>query len=154
LGCGGFNCLADDTSRKRNAPAQAHCLSEQHEPKTLADADLLSLGKRIRDCRAIRGLTQGAVAGTDMSVAYLSRIEAGQRRPHMRILELIARRLDMTVEELLGAPKTNEFDPTEVELCFAEVALASGQAEEAAGQLTALLDGSSLTSRSMQVGAL
>ena len=39
------------------------------------------LGPRVRAARLRAGLTQAEAAGTEMSTAYVSRIEAGQRRP-------------------------------------------------------------------------
>ncbi|WP_414690010.1 helix-turn-helix domain-containing protein, partial [Nocardioides sp.] len=40
-----------------------------------------ALGARLRSARLRAGLTQSQVAGSDLSTAYVSRIEAGQRRP-------------------------------------------------------------------------
>ncbi len=64
------------------------------------DAGLL--GRRIRHARQRAGLTQGDAAGTDMSTAYISRIEAGQRRPGADLLVALAERLQCTPEELLA----------------------------------------------------
>ena len=47
----------------------------------LEQADREALGRRLRAARLARGLTQGDVAHDIMSVAFLSRIEAGQRGP-------------------------------------------------------------------------
>ena len=47
----------------------------------LASVNLIEFGRRVRSTRVARGLTQEAVAGTEISGAYVSRIEAGQRRP-------------------------------------------------------------------------
>ena len=39
------------------------------------------LGRRIRNARIAAGMTQTDLAGDDVSSAYVSRIEDGQRRP-------------------------------------------------------------------------
>src|SRR5690348_2222763 len=54
------------------APELAHALTT---------ADPAQLGARIKAARVAAGLTQPQLAGTDASVAFLSRIETGQRRP-------------------------------------------------------------------------
>ena len=57
------------------APELAHALT------ALDPADL---GARIKAARVAAGLTQPELAGSDVSVAYLSRIESGQRRRRRR----------------------------------------------------------------------
>src|SRR5947208_6259531 len=47
----------------------------------VATIDPVVLGERMRLARIRAGLTQSQVAGEDVSTAYISRIEAGQRRP-------------------------------------------------------------------------
>jgi tetratricopeptide (TPR) repeat protein len=76
-----------------------------------------------------------------MSIAYLSRIEAGQRRPDVRLLEVIAGRLETTVEALLGEPSQPAIAPVEFDLRFAELTLSSGEAANAASRLQALIEG-------------
>src|SRR5207302_2015540 len=53
--------------------------------RALRESDLNELGKRIRERRLACGLTQGQVAGEDISIAYVSRIEAGTRRPDLAV---------------------------------------------------------------------
>ena len=63
------------------------------------DADLLKeidptqLGHRIRAARVAKGWTQTELAGDDISVGYVSRIESGQRRPNGAVLSDLAGRL-------------------------------------------------------------
>lgn len=109
-------------------------------PSTLASTDMAALGRRIRNLRAARGMTQAQVVGNEMSVAYLSRIEAGQRRPDVRLLEVIARRLDTAVEDLLGQPPPPDNEAVELDIRLAELALSSGDASEASAWFGALLD--------------
>lgn len=89
------------------------------------------LGARVRGLRQARGLTQADVAGTNLSVAYISRIESGQRRPEHRTLELIASRLGTTVEHLLTGVERDEADDLRLSIRYAELDLQSGSASEA-----------------------
>jgi hypothetical protein len=50
------------------------------------------LGRRLRNARVAAGLTQTQAAGGDASTAYISRIEAGQRRPDLKLLARLADR--------------------------------------------------------------
>jgi tetratricopeptide (TPR) repeat protein len=63
--------------------------------------DAAVLGARIKAARVAAGLTQSELVGEHASAAYLSRIEAGARRPELRLLVEIARRANTTVEQLV-----------------------------------------------------
>jgi transcriptional regulator with XRE-family HTH domain len=65
--------------------------------------DLLSaIGETLRAERTERGLTLKQVAeGAHVSVSYLAEIERGEKDPSSRVLENVARGLDMEVSELL-----------------------------------------------------
>ncbi len=58
------------------------------------------LGRRIRAARRNAGLTQADLAGDHASVAYISRIEAGLRRPSRQLLVAIAGKLGVPINEL------------------------------------------------------
>lgn len=94
------------------------------------DAGLL--GRRIRHARQRAGMTQGDAAGTDMSTAYISRIEGGQRRPGADLLISLAERLQCTPEELLAPDDSvTTYDAAVVarltlELDYAELELRTG----------------------------
>lgn len=70
------------------------------------------LGLRIRAARLAAGLTQTGLARPYTSAAYISRIEAGQRRPSDLLLGRIAKRVNRTVDALLF----ESGDETRVEL--------------------------------------
>jgi tetratricopeptide (TPR) repeat protein len=89
------------------------------------------LGRRLRNARVAAGLTQTEAAGGDASTAYISRIEAGQRRPDLKLLGQIAVRLGTTTEELLVGMTRDQRAELQLELDYAELALSSGQATEA-----------------------
>jgi ribosome-binding protein aMBF1 (putative translation factor) len=54
------------------------------EADLLKEIDPAELGQRIRAARVAKGWTQTQLAGDDISVGYVSRIESGQRRPNSR----------------------------------------------------------------------
>jgi len=97
------------------------------------------LGRRLRNARVAAGLTQTQAAGGDASTAYISRIEAGQRRPDLRLLGRLAERLDTTIEELLVGITRDKRSELQLELDYAELALASGSAAEALEKSGAIL---------------
>ncbi len=113
----------------------------------LEQIDREALGRRLRSARLARGLTQGEVAHKIMSVAYLSRIEAGQRGPTFPLLVSLAKRLDVTVESLLGEPDRRTVDEIRLALNYAELSLESGQPQDAEthlAQAIAKLQGSAV----------
>ena len=65
--------------------------------------DLLSaIGDTLRAERTERGLTLKQVAeGAHVSVSYLAEIERGEKDPSSRVLESIARGLDVELADLL-----------------------------------------------------
>ncbi len=72
-------------------------------PQAKQKGDLLSaIGETLRAERTERGLTLKKVAeGAHVSVSYLAEIERGEKDPSSKVLENIARSLDMEVSELL-----------------------------------------------------
>jgi tetratricopeptide (TPR) repeat protein len=64
-----------------------------------------SIGARVRRLRLERGLSQRELAEPGVSYAYVSRIEAGERRPSLKALRILARKLGVSLEHLeTGAP--------------------------------------------------
>jgi len=72
-------------------------------PPAKRTGDLLSaIGETLRAERTERGLTLKQVAeGAHVSVSYLAEIERGEKDPSSRVLENIARSLDIEVSDLL-----------------------------------------------------
>ena len=94
----------------------------------LRAVDPAVLGRRIKLARVAHELTQGQLAGDLASVAYVSRIESGKRRPDLALLESLAGRLSTTAVSLLtGAPDPTE-DRIRVALDHADLALRGGGA--------------------------
>lgn len=53
-------------------------------------------GRRLRALRLARGLSQFELAGTEISAAYLSRLESGARPPTSRVLAHLCAQLDVS----------------------------------------------------------
>ncbi|WP_175507311.1 helix-turn-helix domain-containing protein [Nocardioides alpinus] len=113
---------------------------DSRQAELLAQSDREALGRRLRAARQARGLTQGEVAQDVMSVAYLSRIEGGHRRPTAAALEALALKLDASLEALLGQAERREVDEIRLALDYAELSLESGQPEDAEKHLQTALD--------------
>jgi transcriptional regulator with XRE-family HTH domain len=72
-------------------------------PAAKQKGDLLSaIGDTLRAERTEKGLTLKQVAeGAHVSVSYLAEIERGEKDPSSRVLESIAKGLDVELNELL-----------------------------------------------------
>ena len=112
---------------------------DARQAELLAKADAHELGRRLRSIRVARGLTQGEVVGDTMSVAYLSRLETGARKPTVKALSALAARLDVTIDALLAVEPGQDPDEVRLALDYAELALESGEPAEAAQHLDAAL---------------
>ncbi len=100
--------------------------------RLLSAVDPAVLGKRIKQARVKAELTQGQLAGDDASIGYVSRIESGQRRPELTLLESLATRLGTSALSLLtGAPDPTA-DRIRVALDHADLALRGGGPDESA----------------------
>ena len=89
------------------------------------------LGDRVRTTRLRSGLTQAQVAGSEMSVGYISRIESGQRRPDPQLLTTIAEAIGTSVDELLVGVAPDQVIQLRVQLDHAELALVTGSIDQA-----------------------
>ncbi len=61
------------------------------------------LGVRLRQARLRLNMTQSEVASDHFSVSYISAVERGQIRPSLGALEVLSDRLQVPLEDLLGA---------------------------------------------------
>ncbi|NPC41223.1 helix-turn-helix domain-containing protein [Nocardioides sp. zg-1230] len=113
---------------------------DARQAELLAQADAHELGRRLRSIRVSRGLTQGEVVGDTMSVAYLSRLETGARRPTVKALTALAMRLDVTIDSLLEVDPGQDPDEVRLALDYAELALESGEPDEAAQHIDTALN--------------
>ncbi len=65
----------------------------------------LDTGRRLRQLRLARRMTQGELAGGRYSVSYISAIERGQARPSLGVLQWCADQLDIPLQELFPASR-------------------------------------------------
>src|SRR4051794_39019566 len=86
-----------------------------------------SIGERLRRLRQDRGLSQRELASQGVSYAYISRIEAGARRPSVKALRQLARKLNVSPEYLETGSDLRDVDQRELRLTDAELELRLGQ---------------------------
>ena len=89
--------------------------------------DSRTLGSRIKAARVAAGLTQPALGDNDASVAYVSRIERGERRPGPGLLKVFADRLGVTLDQLVLGYAAKDASEAELELDYGELALTAGE---------------------------
>ena len=82
-----------------------------------------SIGERLRRLRLERQLSQRELAAPGVSYAYISRIEAGARRPSVKALRQLARKLRVSVQYLETGSDLREVDERELRLADAELEL-------------------------------
>lgn len=104
-----------------------------------------SFGARLRALREAAGLSQVALAGDDLHPSYVSLLEAGKRPPTDGVIAVLAARLGVPPETLLG-PSTGV---SVQDVVLAEVALSSGRPSEA----LRILDAASREARSRDIGS-
>ena len=96
-------------------------------------------GAECNQLRADRGLTQKQLAEPAYTPAYISTLEAGRVRASDDALRHIAGRLGVAFEELATGRPAHLVTDLRLRLTEAHRALATGDAEAAAEQYTALL---------------
>ncbi|KMS68923.1 DNA-binding protein [Streptomyces viridochromogenes] len=106
-------------------------MSDRDDPGTI--------GRRVQQLRADRGLTQRQLAEPAYTPAYISTLEAGRVRASDDALRHIAGRLGVAFEELATGRPAHLVTGLRLRLTEAHRALATGDAEAAAEQYTALL---------------
>ncbi len=99
---------------------------------------MTDLADRIRAERARAGLSQTGLAGDDFSPSYVSLIESGRRTPTDAALAILAGRLETTVEYLKYGDRAPSEERARLEIGFARLALANGEAQQAKDRLLAL----------------
>ena len=97
-----------------------------------------AFGRRLRDVRVRRGISQVDLAGEELSPSYISRLEAGQRIPTDAVVRLLAKRLDCRVEDLMFGEDASAPGDVELELRHAELALRSGEVADAVARFERL----------------
>lgn len=119
-------------------PVTLALMPEDELAQLLAAADMSEVGPRIRQARVTRGMTQEALAGGDVSIGYVSRIESGKRRPDAALLARLAERLHLSPLVLLSGVPDPVRASLQVTLDHAELALRGGSAADAEQQLASV----------------
>lgn len=68
----------------------------------VTEAPPTTLGERVRAARRERGLSQSQLAGSELTKGFISQVESGQVRPSIRSLQVLASRLDKSLDYFLG----------------------------------------------------
>lgn len=89
----------------------------------MAEPSQETVGQRIRRLRLERGLSQRTLSGPGISYAYISRIESGSRRPSLKAMRHLARRLGVDLEYLETGDPIPTVARLELQLSDAELAL-------------------------------
>jgi tetratricopeptide (TPR) repeat protein len=100
------------------------------------DVDREGIAQRLRRLREERGLSQRQVAEPGLTGAYICRIEAGERRPSVKALRLIAPRLGVSPEYLESGRERADLEARVID---AELDLRLGERESALEQFRSLL---------------
>ncbi len=85
-----------------------------------------TIGQRLRRLRTERSLSQRELSAPGVSYAYISRIEAGARRPSVKALRVLARKLGVSAEYLETGSEIHDFEQRELRLSEAELKLRLG----------------------------
>ena len=98
-----------------------------------------TVGQRLRRLRHDRGLSQRELASPGVSYAYISRIEAGARRPSVKALRMLVRKLGVSADYLETGSEIRDVELRELRIADAELELRlaedSGEAEAALQRL-------------------
>ena len=98
-----------------------------------------TIGRRVQRLRREQGLTQRQLAEPAYTPAYISTLEAGRVRPSDEALRHLAERLGVAFDELATGRPAHLATGLRLRLTDAQRTLATGEAEVAAEQYTALL---------------
>ena len=82
-----------------------------------------TIGQRLRRLRRERGLSQRELASPGVSYAYISRIEGGARRPSVKALRMLARKLGVSADYLETGSEIRDTEQRELRIADAELEL-------------------------------
>jgi tetratricopeptide (TPR) repeat protein len=104
-----------------------------------SEGQLETIGQRLRRLRHERGMSQRELSSPGVSYAYISRIEAGARRPSVKALRMLAKKLGVSADYLETGSEIRETDERELRIADAELELRladnPGEAEQKLEQL-------------------
>ena len=108
-----------------------------HGALTSASGTPETVGARLRRLRLERGLSQRELSSPGVSYAYISRIEADARRPSVKALRMLARKLGVSPDYLETGSELGDVARRELRLADAELRLRLEG--DAPGEITGLL---------------
>jgi tetratricopeptide (TPR) repeat protein len=82
-----------------------------------------TIGQRLRRLRHERGLSQRELSSPGVSYAYISRIEGGARRPSVKALRMLARKLGVSADYLETGSEIRDTEERELRIADAELEL-------------------------------
>ena len=106
--------------------------------ETTTTLDAKAVGRRIRDLRRKRGISQEELGSPRYSHAYISHLERGTRRPSGEALGHIAARLDVSVEQLETGRDPHLDIQLQLDVDRAIAEIHSGHLDEAAAKIEAV----------------
>jgi tetratricopeptide (TPR) repeat protein len=113
------------------------------------------LGARVLERRVALGLSQRELAGPEMSPSYVSLIESGKRVPTRELLQVLARRLETTADDLVPPEERQRgVERIELDLRWAKIAVKAGNAESAEKYARGVLEEDGATERQRHEASL
>jgi tetratricopeptide (TPR) repeat protein len=100
-----------------------YVVNMQPVPDRQPDAAQETIGQRLRRLRRERGLSQRQLASPGVSYAYISRIEGGARRPSVKALRMLARKLGVSADYLETGSEIRDTEERELRIADAELEL-------------------------------
>lgn len=103
-------------------------MAERNAEEPELRAWLATLGARVREARAKRGMARRLLAkASGVSERYLAQVESGTGNPTVTVLRQIADAVDYSLPALIGAPRS---DPASVQRDYAMAKLAALPADQ------------------------
>ena len=88
-----------------------------------SEGQVETIGQRLRRLRHERGLSQRELSSPGVSYAYISRIEAGARRPSVKALRMLAKKLGVSADYLETGSEIRDIEERELRIADAELEL-------------------------------
>src|SRR2546422_5990959 len=109
------------------------CVVKMHRvPDRHREATEETIGQRLRRLRHERGLSQRELSSPGISYAYISRIEGGARRPSVKALRMLARKLGVSADYLETGSEIRDIEQRELRIGDAELELRLAEDTEGA----------------------
>src|SRR5213592_2040407 len=91
--------------------------------RAAGESGVETIGQRLRRLRHERGFSQRELSSPGVSYAYISRIEGGARRPSVKALRMLARKLGVSADYLETGSEIRDTEERELRIADAELEL-------------------------------